>query len=172
MRTICTPQSAGRCWRCCTHRMEDIGWCPVEDYITSPLLSTWIQGNLVEPQLCQRFPFLSLAPLHRQLHYNWGFRRVSNLHNLNPTANSICNNRISLCPEECFVKNTCSFSSPLSFASIKHLHTHNWTLPCTVPLGILRLKCVAQVHVKGYLGESYFIYLFLIVFTFLPLKLL
>ena len=52
------------------------------------LLSTSIQGNLVEPQLRQRFPFLSLAPLPRQLHTNRGFRLVSN--------------RISLRPGECF----------------------------------------------------------------------
>lgn len=53
-------------------RMEDVGQCPGEDYITSLLLSTSILGNLVEPQLCQSFPFPSLAPLRRQLHIIMG----------------------------------------------------------------------------------------------------
>lgn len=55
-------------------RMGDVGRCPVRDYITSLLLSTSIQGNLVEPQLCHRFPFLLLAPLRRQLHIILGIQ--------------------------------------------------------------------------------------------------
>ncbi len=92
------------------HRMEDVGRCPEEDYITSLLLSTSMQGNLVEPQLCQRFPFLLLAPLHCQLHINWGFRLVSN--------------RISLRPGECLAERTCSFSSPSCFSPPYSTHTH------------------------------------------------
>lgn len=129
------------------HRMGDVGQCPEGDYITSLLLSTWIQGNLVEPQLCQRFPFLSLAPLQRQLHIGWGFRLVSNLHNLNPTANPICNNRISLCPGECFAEHTCSFSSPSCFVSIQCLGAST-VGHCKAPLGILRLNWLTQVHLQ------------------------
>lgn len=55
-------------------RMEDVGQCPGEDYITSLLLSTSILGNLVEPQLCQSFPFPSLAPPRRQLHIIMGIQ--------------------------------------------------------------------------------------------------
>lgn len=49
-------------------RMEGVGRCPAEDYVTSLSLSTSILENLVEPQLWQSFPFPSLAPLLRQLH--------------------------------------------------------------------------------------------------------
>lgn len=55
-------------------RMGDVGRHPGRDYITSLLLSTSIQGNLVEPQLCHRFPFLLLAPLHHQLHIILGIQ--------------------------------------------------------------------------------------------------
>lgn len=55
-------------------RMGDVGRCPGEDYITSLLLSTSILGNLVEPQLCQSFPFPSLAPPRRQLHNIMGIQ--------------------------------------------------------------------------------------------------
>lgn len=36
---------------------DGVGRRPGEDYITSPLLSTSILGNLVEPRPCQSFPF-------------------------------------------------------------------------------------------------------------------
>lgn len=36
--------------------MEDVGSCPEEDYITSLLLSTSMQGNLVEPLTVPALP--------------------------------------------------------------------------------------------------------------------
>lgn len=53
---------------------EAVGPCPGGDYITSLLPSTSILGNLVEPRLCQSFPFPSLAPLCRQLHIIMGIQ--------------------------------------------------------------------------------------------------
>lgn len=99
-RTKCMfiQHSAERCWRYCAQG----GRCwlmsrwglyhfPVVFCSLAPcgFLLLTIQGNLVESQLSQRFPFLLLAPLHWQLHIYWGFRLVSNLHNINPMANLI-----------------------------------------------------------------------------------
>lgn len=92
--------------------IEDVGRCPVEDYITSLLLCTSVQGNLADPLLQQCFPFLSLPPLCRQLQINWGFWLFGNLHTLNPTANPIRNNEKSLSPEEFFAESICTFPCP------------------------------------------------------------
>lgn len=94
----CTWHSAERCWRYCAQggrcwllSSGELYHFPVAFYSLPPccFLLLTIQGNLVQSQLSQHFPFLSLAPLHWQLHVYWGFRLVSNLHSLNPMANPI-----------------------------------------------------------------------------------